>query len=182
MSLETIKIKATFIFGHDTKILEHEENSWDELDSRPVMINNRWKGLSQQWTSRTVFGETIKTKVLKEDPQMQGADDWSSVSLNQCRCCKGENTNHYENIYFEVCDGFDKLYCFENGYCEKCAISKTEIVHQKSVPCWNVDVLEERVDHTLDGCPIVVQRLRDGTTRSYEQPKLDKRPVVEASR
>lgn len=92
-----------------------------------VYINNRSYGVSPQWRK---IGSRNR-QILAEDKSKQTAEDWTSIPMTSCRCCKKENVQKYSEKYFEKYFDHWTLFCFENGYCQECAQKKTDIIHPK---------------------------------------------------
>lgn len=83
-----------------------------------------------------------RTQSIETDTQ-QCAEDFNSISVTRCRKCKNK-IEPYEKLYFRrfYSSGslLRKLYCFENGYCQDCAL---DYAAQVPVNDYDVRVVEE---------------------------------------
>lgn len=142
----TLEEKINFIESETTTVNQglymknHKEGNTD------IYLNNRSYGFKYVDKFRTVAGRVFKEYEAVEDRSTITAEDFSVIKMNQCRCCKGPNTEPYSEKFYKITSTCLVLYCFNNGYCRKCAEGKAA---QK--PKFKTPELKRKYSHHLTG-------------------------------
>lgn len=143
---------------------------FEKIDGRLVCLNPRTIGETFRW--KTVKGK--KEAYSVEDENYMVAKDYSIIKVSQCRNCKCDNSEKYSERYYEhfgYPDDVDFLYCWDNGFCQKCAIEFSEKIHSKFKQI-DGHVLDQKYQDVC-GDTYIVERHRNGDVVMYKKPAYE---------